>query len=94
MWIGLALAVVGLADGLVKVLERNVAPCPNGTFFPPGTTNFNCYVHPNAGTGIAIAVISALLGILVVLSAISATAGLRSSSTARDVSAADQQASS
>lgn len=94
MRVGIALALVGLADGFVMALKSHVAPCPNGTFFPKGTTNFNCYVHPNAGTGIAIAVMSALLGILVVLAAISAAASLRSGSTARGVSAADQQASS
>jgi hypothetical protein len=78
MSVGLILALVGLADGLVKALQKHVAPCPNGTYFPQGTTNFNCYVHPNAGTGTAIAVISSLLGILVTLSAISAATSLRS----------------
>ncbi len=71
MWVGLALALIGLIDGVVMALHSRVASCPNGTYFPPGTTNFTCYAHPNAGTGIAVAVISALLGILVVLSAIS-----------------------
>jgi len=78
MWVGLILALVGLIDGFVMALQRHVAPCSNGTYFPKGTTNFDCYVHPNAGPGIAIAVISALLGILVVLSAISAATSLRS----------------
>jgi len=94
MSVGLALALVGLVDGFVMALHRHVASCPNGTYFPQGTTNFNCYVHPNAGAGTAIAAISGLLGILVVLSAISVAANLRSGSTARSVSAADQQASS
>ncbi|MBO0836184.1 MAG: hypothetical protein J2P28_11875 [Actinobacteria bacterium] len=80
---------MGLADGLMMALQRHVAPCPDGTFFPPGTTNFNCYVHPNAGIGTEIAVLSALLGILVVLAAISAVASLRNGSTAGGVSAAD-----
>lgn len=75
MWVGFALALVGLADGLKMALKRHIVTCPNGTYFPQGTTNFNCYVHPNAGTGIAIAVISALLGILVALSTISAGCG-------------------
>jgi hypothetical protein len=77
MLVGLILAFVGLADGIKMAHKRHVVTCPNGTYFPPGTTNFNCYNHPNAGTGLAIAVISALLGILVVLSAISAAANLR-----------------
>lgn len=93
MWVGFALALVGLTDGLKMALKTHTVTCPNGTFFPQGTTNFNCYVHPNAGAGIAITVISALLGILVALSVISAATGLRSGSTARGVSAADQQAS-
>jgi hypothetical protein len=77
MWIGVILALVGLADGFKMALNRHITQCPNGTYFPQGTTNFNCYVHPNAGTGTAIAVISALLGILVVFSAVSAATGLR-----------------
>ena len=94
MWVGLILALVGLVDGFVMALKRHVAPCPNGTYFPKGATNFNCYVHPNAGPGIAIVVISGQLGILVVLSAISAATSLRNGSTARGVSATDQRASS
>jgi hypothetical protein len=77
MWVGLILAFVGLVDGYKMAHRTAVTQCPNGTYFPPGTTNFNCYVHPNAGTGTAIAVISALLGILVVLSAVAAATGLR-----------------
>jgi hypothetical protein len=78
MSIGIILALVGFVDGFVMALQRHVAPCANGTYFPPGTKDFNCYVHPNAGTGIAVMMISGLLGILVVLSAISAAASLRS----------------
>jgi hypothetical protein len=85
MSVGIILALVGLVDGFVMALKRHVAPCPNGTYFPQGAKNFDCYVHPNAGTGIAIAVISALLGILVVLSAITAATSLRRDSPARGV---------
>jgi hypothetical protein len=77
MWVGLILAFVGLTDGFKIALKRQITQCPNGTYFPPGTTNFNCYAHPNAGTGTAIVVISGLLGILVVLSAVAAASGLR-----------------
>jgi hypothetical protein len=59
-------------------LKRKVTNCPNGHYFPEGTTNFNCYVHPQAGVGVAIAVFSVLLGILIVFSAISASAALES----------------
>jgi hypothetical protein len=79
MTVGIILALVGLVDGFVMAFKRYVAPCPNGTVFPQGTTDFNCYVYPNAGTGIAIVVISGLLGILVVLSAISVATSFRRS---------------
>jgi len=75
---GVVLAFLGLLDGLHMVFKRHVADCPDGTEFPQGTTDFNCYVHPQAGVGIAIAVCSALLGLLVVFSAITAVAALRS----------------
>jgi hypothetical protein len=75
---GLILAMLGVLDGIVMVVKRKVAQCPDGHFFPEGTTNFNCYVHPNAGVGVAIVVVSALLGTVLVLSAISANAVLRS----------------
>jgi hypothetical protein len=78
MGFGVVLALVGLVDGLVMALKRKVADCPSGHYFPQDTTNFDCYVHPQAGIGIAIAVSSALLGLLVVFSAISAAAVLRS----------------
>ena len=94
MWVGFILALVGLADGFEIALERRVVTCLTGTYFPPGTTNFTCYAHPNAGTGTAIAVIAVLLGILVALSAVSAATGLRNGSTALGVSSADHQASS
>jgi hypothetical protein len=64
MWVGIAVALVGLVDGFVMALKRHVAPCPNGTYFPKGATNFDCYVHPNAGIGIAIVVSSALLALI------------------------------
>jgi hypothetical protein len=76
--VGLVLALVGLVDGLMMALKRQVATCPNGTYFREGTTNFDCYVHPQAGIGIAIAVFSVVLGILVVFSGIVARASLGS----------------
>jgi hypothetical protein len=76
-WLGLILTAVGLVDGLSMALERRLAPCPDGTEFPMGTTDFNCYVHPQGGVGIAIAVLSVVLGILVVFGSIVARASLR-----------------
>ena len=78
MGIGLVVAMVGVVDGIVMAVKRHVAPCPDGHIFPQGTTNFDCYVHPHAGVGIAISAVSALLGLLVVLTAISAAATFRS----------------
>lgn len=66
-WVGLALALVGLIDGLMMALKRKVAACPDGKYFPEGTTDFTCYAHPQAGLGIAIAALSVVLGILIVL---------------------------
>ena len=75
-WVGLALAMVGLIDGVMMALKRKVADCPGGTYFPEGATDFNCYVHPQAGLGIAVAALSVVLGILVVFSSIVARASL------------------
>ena len=42
---GALLAIVGLIDAVVMTLTRRVADCPDGKFFPNGTTDFTCYVH-------------------------------------------------
>ena len=76
-WAGLVLCLVGLIDGVVVALQRKVIPCPDGTYFPKGTTDTACYVHPQAGVGIAIAVLSIVLGIVVVFTSIVAEASLR-----------------
>jgi hypothetical protein len=75
---GVVLAVFGLADGLVMALRTRVAPCPDGKYFPEGTTDFDCYVHPQAGVGVGIATLSVLLGILIVLCGTLASASLTS----------------
>lgn len=75
--VGLALCLVGLLDGLMMALKRKVAGCPDGTYFPEGTTDFNYYVHPQAGVGIAVAALSVVLGILVVFSSMVVRASLQ-----------------
>ena len=75
-WVGLILALVGLLDGLMMALTKKATPCPDGTFFSDGTTDFACYAHPQAGVGIAIAALSAVLGILVVFSSLVVRASL------------------
>lgn len=67
-WVGVGFAMVGLVDGLIMALKRKVADCPDGKYFPEGATDFTCYVHPQAGLGVAIAALSVVLGILVVFS--------------------------
>jgi hypothetical protein len=83
IWLGLSLATVGLIDGIIMAARRVLADCPNGTSFPAGTTNFVCYSHPEAGLGIAVAVISVMLGILIALCSVVATATVRARSTTR-----------
>lgn len=75
-WAGLGLALVGLIDGLMMALKKKVADCPDGKYFPEGTTDFTCYVHPQAGVGIGIAALSVMLGILIFLSSMVARASL------------------
>jgi len=74
---GLFFAAVGVVDGLVLALKKKEADCPDGKIFPGDATDLTCYVHPHAGLGIAVAVISVLLGILVVLAGIAVRAGLK-----------------
>ena len=81
--IGLFVAVLGLVDGVLMALKRHVAPCPYGKELPQGTTDFNCYIHPHAGVGVAIGVFSVLLGIVLVLSGVCAAALFRNESAVR-----------
>jgi hypothetical protein len=76
-WVGLSFAIVGLVDGLSMALKKRLATCPDGTYFPDDATDINCYVHPQGGLGIAIAALSVVLGILLVLSSIAARASLK-----------------
>jgi len=66
-WSGGIVAAVGVFDGLLMAVPRREAPCPDGKYFPEGTTDFQCYVHPLALQGVAVMVISLLLGLLVLL---------------------------
>ncbi|MEI8058272.1 MAG: hypothetical protein WCI29_12790 [Actinomycetes bacterium] len=76
--IGVVLAVISLVVGLSMAFSSVVGPCENGHFFPEGTTDFTCYAHPQAGSGSAIALLSILLGILMVFAAIPALEIVRS----------------
>lgn len=61
--------------------KRHVAPCPDGKLLSRGHNELHCRVHPNARLGIAIAVFSILLGILVWLAGTSAAAILGTTAT-------------
>lgn len=65
--VGLAAAGLGIAVGVIMVAKRREAPCEDGTFFPEGTTDFRCFVHPQAWTGGAVILVCVALGALIVL---------------------------
>ena len=77
MGICLGLAVTAAIIGLSMAFSKRVAPCQNGTFFPEGTKDFNCYVYPHAGIGSVMAISAVLLGTIVVFSALSAVESMR-----------------
>ena len=74
MVVGLGVSVVGVVDGVLMAVHKEGATCPDGHEFPQGTSDFSCYLHPHLGLGVAIVVVSALLGLLTVLAAICAAA--------------------
>lgn len=77
---GAFLTAVGVLDGLLMTLKRREAPCPDGKYFPEGTTDFQCYTHPLGMQGVAVMVVSLLLGLLVLLTcAIAQNSAARSS---------------
>lgn len=65
--IGVLATLVGLVDGIVIWARKREVNCPDGTFFPEGTTDYRCFEHPGAEQGIAVVSISLALGILLVL---------------------------
>ena len=67
---GLALAFIGAASGLVMAVDRQETTCPPGKMFK----DIICQAHLQVAEGVAIAAISLLLGILIVLAAWIATA--------------------
>lgn len=77
---GFLLAATGLVLGLVTAFKRKEAECADGTYFPEGTTDFRCFVHPQAFEGTALAVVSVMLGILIYLTVLIARSTLASSS--------------
>lgn len=60
------LALLGVLDGVLMAVQRSAVGCPDGKVFPKGTTDFRCFSHPELGLGIAIVILSLLLGIVIV----------------------------
>lgn len=75
--IGFVLAGIGLIVGLTMALKRRESQCADGTFFPEGTTDFRCFVHPHLLDGTAVGVISLMLGILIGLTGVIARATVK-----------------
>jgi len=72
--LGGLVALVGAIAGLFLAFRAKVAPCEDGHYFPPGTTDFNCYAHPHAIIGCTLIGASLFAGI--VLAVIGLTARL------------------
>jgi ABC-type sugar transport system permease subunit len=70
--LGLVLAAVGVIDGIVMMSKWRPATCTDSF-----GTDTVCHAHPQAGLGLAIAVFSVLLGILLVLGSMLTTEMLR-----------------
>lgn len=62
---GIVLSVIGVLIGVIRMLDREVGECPDGTSWPLGETDFDCYVHPHLYQGALTALVCALLGILI-----------------------------
>lgn len=75
--VGLLLCVVAIIIGLRMALHATVVPCPDGHYFPPGTTDFRCYAHKHAGDGTSIAIFAVVFGIVLGLAAFIAHTQLR-----------------
>jgi len=55
------------------IAGRLEVECPNGTYFPEGTTDFRCFEHPQALGGSAFVLICLALAAVIALCAIAAT---------------------
>ena len=61
--------------------------CPDGTFFPEGTTDFRCFDHPQALGGSVVVLICLALAVVIALCAIAATGVVSRASEARPLTA-------
>lgn len=65
--VGVVLCLVLVIIGLRMALHATVVTCPNGTEFPPHTTDFRCFARRHAGVGTALVIVAALFGIVLSL---------------------------
>ncbi|MCC2593789.1 hypothetical protein LKO27_10265 [Tessaracoccus sp. OS52] len=72
-WVGLSSAIIGLITGLAMLLQRRVVECPDGTYFPNGTTDFRCFEHPLAFEGTAVSALAISVGALILLTSSAVT---------------------
>jgi hypothetical protein len=75
---GVAMSVVAAILGVVLAVRRHHTPCPDGTYFPEGTTDFRCFTHPHALEGTSIALVALALAVLIGLVAFVARLALAS----------------
>lgn len=70
--VGLGACVLGVVVGIAMIAVRREVECPDGTFFPEGTTDFRCFEHPQALGGSAVVLICLALAAVIALCAMAA----------------------
>jgi hypothetical protein len=63
--VGATMALVGAVVGIRMATRRTLIPCPDG--YESTSPDPNCYAHHHAGQGTAIALISGMLLVLILL---------------------------
>jgi hypothetical protein len=63
VWLGLLAAAIGVIDGVVMMVKNVDALCAEDVY----TSDGRCYDHPQAAEGLAVVVISVMLGVLILL---------------------------
>jgi hypothetical protein len=74
---GLILCVVAMVIGLRMALHATVVACPDGHYFPAGTTDFRCFAHKHAGDGTSIVIFAVIFAIVLSLGGLIAQMELR-----------------
>jgi hypothetical protein len=64
---GLVACVAVIIGGLVLALQKVVVECPDGQYFPEGTSDYHCFSHPQAALGISVLAAGIALAALIVL---------------------------